>query len=331
MGHVYKLKGRTVWNIKYYDHGRPIYESSRSPIKSEAVTLLKLREGAVASGLVPKTGRLRAGEAFKSVVRDYTVNHRASLSDLQRRIDKHLEPFFGNRRMSTIRADDVKAYVDHRREQHAAAATINRELAVLKRAFSLAMRTGSLVTKPYIPMLDERNARTGFFEKNELDALCRELPEPLRPVMRFAYYTGWRIRSEVLPLTWDRVDAESVRLHRNMTKNKEGRVFPYAEVPALKRLIDEQRARRQGPYVFHADGEPLSDWYSKAWRAACERAGLDGKIPHDFRRTAVRNLVRAGVAEKTAMLLTGHKTRSVFDRYDIVTLADLKAAVRKIR
>jgi integrase len=190
-------------------------------------------------------------------------------------------------------------------------------------------------------MLAENNVRVGFFEDEQYEAVLRHLPAPWRPVMTFAFLTGWRVRSEVLPLQWAQIDtsAEVIRLEVGTTKNDAGRTFPYGELPELAAVIAVQdRLRRtlrtQGtlcPWVFpEADGQRLPAFYSKVWRDACRRAGLPGKIPHDFRRTAVRNLVRAGVPEKTAMQLTGHKTRSVFDRYDIVNEADLKVAVGRL-
>lgn len=333
MGHVYRKPGRHIWNLKYYVHGSPVYESARTSVKSEAITLLRQREGAVANGhALPKAGRLTVASALKAVELDYENNQRASLTNLQYRIKLHLGKYFGAEKMVRIRTEHIKTYCKARLDEGAARATVNRELAILKRAFRLAIQAGDLTSMPYIPMLEERNARTGFFEKDELEALCRELPATLRPVMVFAYYTGWRVRSEIFPLTWARVDREAIYLEPEKTKNREGRTFPYASVPALKKLIDEQKKKRNGPFVFPDEkGERLTNWYAETWRAACERARLSGKIPHDFRRTAVRNLVRAGVSEKTAMMLTGHKTRSVFDRYDIVTLADLKTAASRIK
>jgi len=82
--------------------------------------------------------------------------------------------------------------------------------------------------------------------------------------------------------------------------------------------------------VFHRAGDAAIGKFYAEWHAACRKAGVPGRIPHDFRRTCVRNLVRAGVSERIAMQLTGHRTRSVFDRYDIVNESDLRVAVSKL-
>ncbi len=193
----------------------------------------------------------------------------------------------------------------------------------------------------------EHNVRTGFFERDQFEAVRRHIPEYLRGVVTFAYITGWRIQSEVLPLQWPQVDmtAGTVRLDPGTTKNDEGRVFPFDLMPELQEVIERQQQLAAGlqqdgrivPWVFHEVGEPLLDRSSRAkhvvrvaWKAACLKAACPGRIPHDFRRTAVRNLTRAGVPERVAMQLTGHKTRSVFDRYDIVNEADLRQAVGKL-
>lgn len=232
----------------------------------------------------------------------------------------------------------MRKYTDSRQQEHAANATINRELAILKRMFTLAIQAGKLMARPYIPMLAENNVRTGFFDRDQFDRLISHLPEPLRPMVKFAYITGWRIPSEVLTLQWRQVDfeARTVRLDPGTTKNREGRVFPFTD--DLKELLEAQRTltdahqREAGkicPWVFHRSGKQIKD-YRGAWRAATIAAGCPGRIPHDFRRTTVRNLLRADVIERVAMMLTGHKTRSVFERYNIVSGGDLLDAARKL-
>jgi integrase len=172
-----------------------------------------------------------------------------------------------------------------------------------------------------------------------------ELPEHLRGMFEFAYLTGWRVMSEVRVLKWDQVDFDActVKLRIRTTKNNEPRTFPFAALPQLHSLLEKQRAytdewERQKdttiPFVFHRHGKPIKD-FRHAWQMACQRAGVFGvdgraKVPHDFRRAAIRNLVRAGVPENTAMRLTGHKTREVFNRYDIVSNADLVDAAGKL-
>ena len=340
MGTVYK-RGR-VWWVKYFRDDRGYYESSGSRKHEDAKRLLRLREADIERGVpvTPKVGRLKFDEAAKDLMVEYQVNKRKSLPDLERRIRLHLTPFFGQRRMSHITTADVRRYTNQRVIEGAAAAQVNRELAALKRMFSIACQDEKLLRRPHIPLLPEQNARTGFFERGEYAAVVQALPDTIQPVVTFAYLTGWRIRSEILPLEWRQVDFEAgvVRLEVGTTKNRDGREFPFDVYPELAELLHRQRdytkeveqSRHQiVPFVFHRNGRQVKNFY-QAWHAACDEAGCPGRIPHDFRRTAVRNLVRAGVPERVAMMLTGHKTRSVFDRYHIVSGNDLRDAVRKL-
>ena len=241
----------------------------------------------------------------------------------------------------------ARAYVVQRQAAGAANATVNRELAWLKQMFTLAIRAGKLLTRPHIEQLPENNARQGFFEEHQYQAVLKHLPEEVRPVVTFAYITGWRVKSEVLSLEWRQVDlkAGEVRLEPGTTKNKEGRTFPFTS--ALRALLEAQHAeherlKKRGrvmPCVFFrmvADerGGPLRPQpiisFSKAFKAACLKAGCPGRILHDLRRTAVRNLERAGVPRSVAMKLTGHKTESVFRRYAIADERDLRVAVERL-
>lgn len=335
-----KLRGQRWW-IRYYRNGRRYEEPSGSKRKGDAQRLLQLREGAIAKGepVSPTLQRFTFDDAMKLVVDDYTLNERDTLAQVQRRIRLHLAPMFGGRRLTAITAADVTSYQVQRRKAGAKNATINRELAILKRGFTLARQAGKTLAQPHIAMLEERNARKGFFELAAFEAVRAKLPAEIQPVATMAYFTGWRVPSEILTRQWRHVDRvhQALRLEPNEAKNDDGRTFPYGILPELVEVIDHAWAERcrlahQGvvcPWVFHRTGKPIRTFYG-AWEAACKAAGVPGRIPHDFRRTSVRNLVRAGVSEKVAMTLTGHKTRSVFDRYDIVNEADLHDAVGKL-
>jgi integrase len=320
MGMTYK-RG-TVWWVKYYRNGRSIRESSHSSKESDAINLLKLREGDIAHGLPvnPKLNRIRFDEAADDLKTEYAVNGRRSTDELERRIRLHLLPHFGGRRLAAITSADVNAFIlkrqkgamavgegDERQERRYSNGEINRELTTLKRILNLARQNGKLMHVSHIPMLKERNVRTGFFEREQIDRILARLPAPIRPAVQFAYITGWRVPSEVLKLQWRHVDFEArvVRLDPHTTKNDEGRTFPFTD--AVARLLEAQKAEHERlkangvicPWVFNRSNRKVKGrritTFIKAFGAAWTKAGCPGHIPHDLRRTAVRNLVRAGV------------------------------------
>ena len=336
MGSLYR-RGR-IWCIKYYVDGRPFRESSGSPLESEARRLLRHREGLAAAGqaIVPGAAHLRMDTLLSNLLRDYQSNDRRSLTSAKGQITKLIRAF-GPRRAMALSTLDLRAYIDRRQAEGAKHSTINRELSKLKRAYNLAIADGLLHGHPHIPRLKERNIRTGFLSDAQLLSLRIVLPKHLKRVLDFAAYCGWR-KGEVRALRWTECDlaAGIVRLEPGQSKGEEGRTLPLT--PDILTMLRAQRAettaleRRLGriiPWVFHREGNQLKE-FRRAWKTACRKAGIPNAHFHDLRRTAVRNLVRSGVSERVAMQLTGHKTRSIFDRYDIVSEQDLRDAVAKL-
>ena len=340
-GCIFRPRGSSFYWVAYVSGGKRRYESTKSTRKGDAQNLLTDRLGAVQRGIVvtPKVGKITLGDGLRAMIDDLKMNRRKSATDARRRIDLHVLRYFAaERRMSTITTADIEKYKAHRLDEKAEPATVNRELAALRRAFRLAMRGGELVAMPYVGLLREDNVRTGFFEQDEFDAILKHLPAYPHAPLKFAYLTGWRFKSEVLPLTVDRVDlqAGTVRLDPGTTKSGQGRTFYVTE--ALRKLLEKQlesidELKHQGvitPYVFHReDGSRVRD-FRKTWRKACRNASYPGKLFHDFRRTAVRNLERAGVPRSTAMAMVGHQTESIYRRYAIVDETMHREAAAKL-
>ena len=265
--------------------------------------------------MIPRVEKVTVGELLDGLKAEYVANGRRSLDRLMFSL-AHLQPVFGSRRAVHVTVADVTDYITARQAAKAKNATINRELAALKKAYALALAAERIHRAPRFRMLQEDNVRQGFFEREQLEAVRRLLPESLRGVVTVAYITGWRIQSELLPLQWRQVDvaAGTLRLEPGTTKNREGRVF--IMTPELRATLEAQRVateslqRQQGriiPWVFHRRGQPIVS-LRRAWARACTQAGVPGRIPHDLRRSAVRNLERAGVPRSTAMKMVGHRT-----------------------
>ncbi|MGD9853258.1 MAG: tyrosine-type recombinase/integrase [Nitrospirales bacterium] len=337
MGRVYK-RGNTWW-IQYSHQGKLFRESSRSPQKSVASAFLKKREGEIVDGRLPnlQAERTTFEDLTKLFLQDYRNNNRKTLTRAQQLVDRLTESF------ATFRAHDITSthisrYIERRQQEGTASGTINRELSGLKRMFNLAIKQTPPLVKPYtlpqIPKLKENNIRTGFFTHEEYQILRGFLPDHVKIPFLIAYWTGMR-SGEILALQWDRVDLDHklIYLAPGTTKNDQGRTIPLADevIHGLKQWWRISRLKYPScPWVCHYKGTWLRKIPPRTWKEACRKAHVPEKLFHDLRRTGVRNLIRTGIPERVAMAISGHRTRSVFDRYNIVNEADLVQAREKL-
>ncbi|MDB4442587.1 site-specific integrase [bacterium] len=299
--------------------------------------LLKRREGDVANGKLPGIhfDKVTFDELAEDFLTDYRINQKKSLGRAQYSVN-HLRKTFEGMRVTNITTTRVNKYVMDRLGEGAANATVNRELAALKCMLNLgAKNTPPKVDRvPHIAMLKESNTRKGFFEHEEFLVLRDALPSHLKDLATFGYKVGWRI-SEITTLKWNQIDLLQgiVRLEVGETKNDEGRTVYLDD--ELKEIFNQLWDNRKDsekllPWVFvNQSGTDRVKRFDKTWKKACKDSGIGIRLFHDFRRTAVRNMVRSGNPERVAMMISGHKTRSVFDRYNIVNDQDLKLAAQR--
>jgi hypothetical protein len=347
------------WYIQWYDlDGKVHRESSGTESRQKAQAILRDRLGKRDAGEPVIPTKVTFTEAADALVAEYRATGNRNPKEVEKRLAP-LRASFGPRAIRTIDEDTVTAYVEARRRPTTledgtvrpgkANGTINRELGILQRVLKLAARRRKLARVPTITLLREDNARQGFFERDQYEAVRAQLharPD-VQVVIDIAYTLGWRVRDEILPLTWNRVDLDklTLRLDPGTTKNRDGREVSLRMFPHLVDALREQRARVEAfqkatgriiPYVFpHLDpksahaGTQLSD-FRKTWATALHRAGLTGKLKHDFRRTAVRNMERAGVPRSVAMKITGHRTELIYRRYAIVDAAAIDEGLAKL-
>jgi len=302
-----------------------------------AKKLLARKEGDIAKGKIPgvQFEKVIFEDLAQNFLNDYKINQKKSLAKAQRSVN-HLKKSFERVSIPQITTPAINAFIGNRINEGAANATINRKLSALKRMLNLGLQqTPALVDRvPHIPMLKENNVRKGFFEHDEFLALRDALPTYLKGFVTFAYKSGWRV-SEITDLKWSNVDLQKkvVCLEIGTTKNNEGRIL-YLDDELIAIFLEQRKAQKRGkiimPYVFpNRKGDDRIKDFRHAWSTACNKTGLANHIFHDLRRTAVRNMVRSGVPERVAMMLSGHKTRSVFERYNIVSEDDLMIAAKK--
>lgn len=335
-GHVFQ-RGRTFW-IAYHVDGKLVRESAKTGVRKDAEALLRERLHNVDLGSVTAAAATTTlADLERLVLDDHAANGRRSAKNAKASF-RHLKAGLGggDRKAREITVASVERYKAGRLKAKAAVATVNRECAYLRRGFRLAVRQGMLASRPDFSLLHESNARRGFFEAEQFASLVKHLPDWLAPVARFAYVTGWR-RSEMLSLQWANVDRKHKVIRIERTKNDEARTLPYGSMPDLGAVIAEQWKAHEAllakgticPFVFQRAGSRLHE-FAAEWKAACRAAGVPGRLLHDMRRTAVRNLERAGVSRSVAMKVTGHKTESVYKRYAIVAEKDIADGLAKL-
>ena len=312
-----KQDGTLNWWASYTIGGKRIRESTGTPDKEEAGKFLAKR-------LLGKTvpNKASIGALLDALITDYEVNGKDA-AWCRTYVETHIRPYFGGFKAERLDKATINLFIKQKLDADYSNATINRCIALLHRSFTLAE-----CPFPRIEKLAENNVRTGFVENDKFWYFYQRLPQHLKALSLFAYETGCR-RSEITSIKWSQLDLQFgfVRLLPGETKNKEGRVIPLSPMTVF--LIS--KLPHVSEYVFTYRNKRLRN-FKTGWAAACKAAGkrYENFLFHDLRRSAVRNMVRGGTPERVAMAVSGHKTRSVFDRYNIVDEKDLQTAMKNM-
>jgi integrase len=354
-GSVAKIKGCQYFYACFYHEGRQRKVSTHTTVKSEALAMLRKMMGNSDNGQAPVSKKLRYADLRQMLIDSYVAKGNKSLKSLADGSETiagltELDEFCGYKTAvvdgkltvtdkglaaTALTTEAAKKFVRQRRDDVGNSA-INRSLSCLRRMLNLAKREKKIHDVPFIEFQKEPPPRTGFVEQADFDRLLALLPTHLRPLVTLLYYCGTRV-GQALKTEWSHVDFKTrlIRFEGADTKNDEAQILPMPSILAdMLKGVTPKSGR-----VF--DGTNLR----KSWMAACAAAGLgtiikvegkpydpryEGLTLHDLRRSAVRNLVNAGVPERVAMKITGHKTRSVFDRYHIVSSSDVTNAMAAV-
>lgn len=335
-GSVFLDPPSPYWQLSFWNGWRQVRQSARTKDRKEAVEMLQRRLVEVALFKDHGAGveKVTINGLLTLFLEEYRRQDRADLYIAELRTEKHLRPAFGAIRASKLSSREIRAYIEVRLAK-AANATVNRELAILRRAYKLGTAEDPplVLRVPRIPKLKEDNVREGFLETPQYRLILDVLPDPVKPVFVVGFHLGMRT-GELLKLKRDWVDLAEGLIYVNgrVTKNRKPKTAPiYGDMRAwLDMLITRGglvAPKNKALFVWE-DGSAIKS-FRGSWEKAIEAAGLPGLLFHDLRRTAVRNMIRAGVPEKIAMEVSGHKTAAMLWRYNITDTRDIVEAGRK--
>lgn len=325
-GHVYR-RGK-IWWVKCHKDGIPFYQSTKSENKKDADQLLK---ELLSKDAVPmRTDRVMVKDLITDCLTFYEAQRPKSYQDFALPVAKALLAFFSHHKVSQVTTAELNRYRAKRKAKGKAVATVNREMAFLRRAFNQGKETTppKVLTAPKFPMEKENNVRQGFLSVEAYGALLAAMDDEIKGLLVVGYHLGCR-RSELQRLRWANVDLADGFIRLVDTKNGDTREAPiYGDMVETLATL-RAKTPRSCPWVFNRGGKRIKD-FRHGWEAACEAVGMPNLLFHDLRRSAVRNMIFAGVPERLAMEISGHKTRAVFDRYAIMNREDKREAGKKL-
>jgi integrase len=326
------FKRGDIWWISYGHQGTTHRESSHSASEKVARDLRNKRISEMRENKLigPSEGKLTVATILANLVTHYETKRKASLGTVKGFV-KAWKEVLGERSVLRVTPAELEAISLRWKNDGYSAASINRRVACLRRAYKLAVQQNlTNYTPATFPHEDESDSiRQGFVEPADFRRVLAEIQDPdVRDLAEWCGTSGMR-KGEASKLEWKHVHEGELRIPGAITKNRAGRVIPLVAV--LKPIIDRRRKVRRldCPFVFHRNGGPVKE-FRKSWRSACKRAGFPELLFHDLRRSAVRNLVRAGLTPDVARAISGHKTPSIFSRYNIISTEDMAAGLEKL-
>jgi integrase len=340
-GGLFHINGSPNWYIKV----NGVRRATGTDVKEEALAKLRQWQGRASLGIREANTSLRYEDIRDGLLAAYRIGKQNGRS-LVTRADgtetiwglDHLNDFFKGRKVASITTQTLKQFSKHRLDDGASPSTVNRNLGLLRRMFYQKRKedTTTMLAIPYFPMMKEPEARKGFLQDDAFAKLFAALPERLKTFVLVLYTTGMR-SGETKKIEWSMVDLDAREFHLpgSITKSSKPRIVPLVDAVVERMKVE----RKESGVVF-----PVGN-YIKAWWTACVRAGLgvrtkgkqnggygtyEGLIPHDFRRSAIRNMRRRGVSTTVAKAISGHLTDAVFERYNITSTEDLHDAMSRV-
>jgi integrase len=330
--------------------------NTKSHDVEEAYRQLLEARGRVADGdrLLPQeVGRMRYENLIELLMKDWRDRKVASLftrndgeGSFGGKTD--MDAFFKRMPLTEITATKIQEFIGRQRKKGYSDGTIRRQLNTLRAAFSIAKGL-DLITDNHIPSFNlpkDSEARKGFLDVQDFEKFLVAFPENLRPTVLFLYYSGCR-SGAAKQIKWAMVNPDCTEIHApgSIIKNKTDWQIPLVgPLEPIAKVLKKLRGQ-----AIPAPDAPVFDFtnFRKVWNKTCHNLGLgkyvtvkpdgtptqqyDGLHAHDFRRSAARNLIKAGVSETVAMKITGHKTTSMFRRYAIQNIDDVRDALIKVQ
>jgi integrase len=329
-----KFSGR-VWWIEYYDHDKRLRRERIGPNKAAAEQRYREVLSTRTEGrYIRKSPDART--LFKDLAAWYLelaeVKAKRSYDRDQRSV-RLLLLSLGDYLLKDITPAMVETYKQKRLNETnykgtlTKPATVNRELACLKTIYSQGVRNGKAEHNPTkkVKLLKENNVRKRVLTLDEYALLLSHCLPYLKPIVKLAYHTGMRL-GEILGLTWDKVNLKDgfIHLQPEDCKTDEGRDVPLH--PELRQILKAMPRGLPGARVFLREGKPITS-IREGFESARKRADIEGFTFHDLRHTFINNRRMEGHDYFRIMAATGHKTMSVFKRYNTVSRDELQTLV----